>query len=1210
MHSQQPGLGWQFWIDRGGTFTDVVGLSPDGEIVTRKLLSSNPERYSDSAIQGIREVLELGADDPLPIGRIGSVKMGTTVATNALLERKGEDVVLVTTQGFRDMLRIAYQNRPRLFDRHIVLPDRLEKQVIEARERIDANGAVLKPLDLGHIREALGKAYEAGIRAVAVVLMHGYRFTQHEEAIAEVAREIGFGQISISSQVSPLMKIVGRGDTTLVDAYLSPALGRYVEQVATALGGDVPLAFMQSNGGLIGHRRFRGRDAILSGPAGGIVGMVETAREAGFDKVIGFDMGGTSTDVSHYAGELERSLETVVAGVRLRVPMMSIDTIAAGGGSICRFDGARLRVGPESAGANPGPACYRRGGPLTITDCNVLLGKLQPDCFPRVFGPTGEEAMDPVVVRSRFEELVAAMEAANLPPTSPEQLAEGFVAIAVDAMANAIKKISVARGHDVADYVLACFGGAAGQHACLVADALGMRTVLIHPLAGVLSAYGIGLADQRILRQRTVEERLGPSLVEGLSDVFKTLETECRGDTQPHGFDMAASQFRHSVRLRYEGADTSIEVTSASPDAMRQDFERRYQARFTYTTPETPLIVESVLVELSIPSVKASGRRALKTAVGAGVGRSEPMYMAGQGRRGAVLARSETPLDRPVSGPAIIYDANATVVVEPGWAARRSANDDLILERLEVQAKPQADGKTALDPIRLEIFNNLFMAIAEQMGQSLQNTALSVNIKERLDFSCALFDASGALIANAPHMPVHLGSMGDSVRAMREAALGSARGLRPGDAYVVNNPYNGGTHLPDLTVVMPVFDHGGECAFYVAARGHHADVGGRTPGSMPPDSRSLDEEGVLFNSFLLVSEGRFRENAFRTALGDGPYPARDPDRNVGDIRAQIAACARGATEIEKMVAHFGLDVVKAYMQHVKDNAAEAVRSVLDRLRDGECRYELDDGSHISVKITVDRQARRARIDFSGSSGQQPTNFNAPPSICRAAVLYVMRTLVDEDIPLNDGCLEPIDLVIPEGSLLKPSYPAAVVAGNVETSQVVTDALYGATGLMAAAQGTMNNFTFGDEQRQYYETICGGSGAGPDFDGASAVQTHMTNSRLTDPEVLEFRFPVLLEAFEVREHSGGRGRQRGGDGVRRTIRFLEPVTATILSNRRRVAPFGLEGGEPGQLGANKVVRRDGSEEKIGATQSVMMNPGDVFVIETPGGGGFGAALDIA
>ncbi|HEV2567137.1 hydantoinase B/oxoprolinase family protein, partial [Sphingomonas sp.] len=1110
---------------------------------------------------------------------------------------------LVVTRGFRDMLRIGYQNRPKLFDRKIVLPDRLESCVIEADERIDAQGQVLTALDEERLRNDLAAAYAAGLRAIAVVLMHGYRYPRHEEAAARIAEDLGFTQVSVSHRVSPLMKIVSRGDTTLVDAYLSPILDRYVRQVREALGPDVPLSFMQSNGGLAPAEAFRGRDAILSGPAGGIVGMARTSEAAGFGKVIGFDMGGTSTDVSHYAGSFERTLEKVVAGVRLRVPMMSIDTIAAGGGSICRFDGARLRVGPESAGADPGPACYRRGGPLTITDCNVALGKLQPQVFPHVFGPGGDEPIDVEAARMRLAQVADEMAAAGLPPRTPEEIAEGFLAIAVDNMANAIKKISIARGHDLADYALACFGGAGGQHACLVADALGMERIVIHPLAGVLSAYGIGLADQRVLRTRAVEARLDDELLGRLRISFEQLEADCLTDIAADGFDLTARRFEHRLSVRYEGTDTALDVAPADAESVRSEFEALYQQRFAFTAPGTPLIVESATVELIVPATVPQG------SIGAHAtenrGSAVEVFMSGEARQAQLMAREALRVDRPIAGPAILYDSSATTVVEPSWSVTRTVAGDLVLARTGCSRSTTAAADLAKpDPVRLEIFNNLFMAIAEQMGQALQNTALSVNIKERLDFSCALFDAEGRLVANAPHMPVHLGSMGDSVRAMRERAQASARGLKPGDVYLINNPYDGGTHLPDLTVVMPVFGEGEAPDFYVAARGHHADVGGRTPGSMPPDSQSLDEEGVLFDSLLVVEDGRLLEAEFRAALAAGPWPARDPDRNVGDLRAQIAACARGAAELDRILAQYGRETVVAYMRHVQDNAAEAVRQVLDRLPDRSFEYEMDNGAIVRVAITVDREARRARVDFTGTSDQLPSNFNAPPSISRAAVLYVMRTLVDDAIPMNDGCLEPIDIVVPDGSMLKPRYPAAVVAGNVETSQVITDAVYGATGALAAAQGTMNNFTFGNARHQYYETICGGAGAGPDFDGASAVHTHMTNSRLTDPEVLEWRFPVLLESFEIRQGSGGAGRHRGGDGVVRRIGFREPMTAAILSNRRRVAPFGLEGGAPGACGRNAVVRADGRVEEIGPAQAVEVGAGEVFVIETPGGGGFG------
>ncbi len=1203
--------GWHFAIDRGGTFTDIVARAPDGRLLTHKLLSADPGRYADAAIQGIRDLLGLMPDDPLPGERIASVKMGTTVATNALLERAGEPVALVVTKGLRDVLRIGTQQRPRLFDRRIVLPERLETLVIEADERIDAGGLVLRPLDEAAIRAALAEARAAGFAAVAVVAMHGYRYPAHEARIGEIAAELGFAQVSLSHRVSPLMKIVPRGDTTLADAYLSPGLDLYVGQVAAALGEAVPLAFMQSNGGLIDAAHFRGRDAILSGPAGGIAGMVASGEAAGFTALIGFDMGGTSTDVSHYAGTLERSTETVVAGVRLSVPMLSIDTIAAGGGSVCRFDGTRLRVGPASARADPGPACYRRGGPLTITDCNALTGKLVPETFPRLFGPGGDGPIDLAPVRARFAETIAAMTAAGIAAPSPEALAEGFLAIAVDNMANAIKKISVAKGHDLADYVLACFGGAGGQHACLVADALGMGRVMIHPLAGVLSAYGIGLADQRILRARSVETPLSTGLGT-LAGIVAALEAECRAELRAPGFETQAAMFKHRLRIRYDRTDTALEVPLGSVAEVTADFETIYRQRFAFLTPHVPLVIESVVVELVVPPTAAHGT--LAAAASPTPPRPVEVFMGGAWRTAQLFDRDALPVDTDLPGPLIVHDASATTVVEPGWSLRRTASGDLILTRTAPRETAVPIDAATPDPVRLELFNNLFMALAEQMGQALQNTALSVNIKERLDFSCALFDADGRLIANAPHMPVHLGSMSDSVRACRDAALASPEGLNPGDALLVNNPYRGGTHLPDLTVVMPVFDVGpaasgggaADLIAFVAARGHHADIGGITPGSMPPGSRTIDEEGVLFDAFRIVHGGQFREAEFRAALATGRWPARDPDRNVGDIRAQIAACARGASEAAAMVRSLGTATVLAYMHHVRANAAEAVRRAIDGLSNRDFAYEMDDGAVVRVALTVDHAARRACFDFTGTSAQLDGNFNAPPSICRAAVLYVMRTLIDDDIPLNDGCLEPVDIVIPDGSMLRPHHPAAVVAGNVETSQVVTDALYGACRMLAAAQGTMNNFTFGNAAHQYYETLCGGAGAGPGFDGASAVQTHMTNSRLTDPEVLEWRFPVLLETFEIRTGSGGKGANNGGDGVVRRIRFREAMTAGILSNRRRIPPFGLDGGAPGRAGRNAVERVGGSVEELPACATVEMAADDVFVVETPGGGGFGEA----
>ena len=1199
-------MDWQFWIDRGGTFTDIVARTPGGQLVTHKLLSENPEQYPDAAVAGIRRLLGVAPGDPLPVAAIEAVKMGTTVATNALLERKGERTLLAITRGFGDALRIAYQNRPRLFDRHIVLPELLYGEVIEIDERIGAHGDTVRPLDEAAARASLQAAYEGGARALAIVFMHGYRYTQHEAAVARIAREIGFTQVSSSHEVSPLMKLVARGDTTVVDAYLSPILRRYVDQVACELPG-VNLQFMQSNGGLTDARTFQGKDSILSGPAGGIVGMVRASRLAGFERIIGFDMGGTSTDVSHYAGEFERVFETRVAGVRMRAPMMSIHTVAAGGGSILHFDGSRYRVGPDSAGANPGPACYRRGGPLTVTDCNVMLGKIQPAHFPHLFGPNGDEPLDVGIVRTRFEALAREIEAALGDVRTPEEVAEGFIQIAVGNMANAIKQISVQRGHDVTDYALTSFGGAGGQHACLVADALGMKTVFIHSLAGVLSAYGMGLADQSAMREQAVEEKLD-AVADVLADTplagrLAALAETARAQLLAQGVAIERIDVVKRVHLRYEGTDSALVVPFADAGAMQAAFESAYKRRFSFLMPSRALIVEAVSVEAlgrsgAPPEALAAVEE--RTAPPAASGMAA-MFAGGQWRDTGVYRRADLKPGDVIRGPAIVAENNATTVIEAGWQAEVTPYNHLVLTRVEALPERRAIGTTA-DPVMLEIFNNLFMSIAEQMGLRLQNTAHSVNIKERLDFSCAIFDAGGNLVANAPHMPVHLGSMGESIKTvMRE----NAGRMRAGDVYMLNDPYNGGTHLPDVTVISPVFDEAGEeILFYVGSRGHHADIGGTTPGSMPPDSTHIEHEGVLINNFKLVDglDGVLREDETRALLTGARYPARNPDQNLADLRAQVAANQKGVEELRRMVAHFGLDVVRAYMGHVQDNAEEAVRRVITALKDGAFTVDLDNGAKIVVAVRVDRAARSARIDFTGTSPQLENNFNAPSAVCMAAVLYVFRTLVDDEIPLNGGCLKPLDVIIPPGSMLNPHYPASVVSGNVETSTCITNALYGALGVMAASQGTMNNFTFGNAKYQYYETISGGSGAGEGFDGTDVVQTNMTNSRLTDPEILEFRFPVRLESYAIRPGSGGAGRWHGGSGGVRKLRFLEPMTAAILSNNRIYAPFGMAGGAPGGRGVNTVVRADGREERVGHIGKVDMAAGDVFVIETPGGGG--------
>jgi 5-oxoprolinase (ATP-hydrolysing) len=1206
---------WQFWIDRGGTFTDIVGCRPDGSLVTLKLLSENPEQYRDAAVEGIRRLLGLTAGEPITPERVECVKMGTTVATNALLERKGERTLLVTTRGFRDALRIAYQARPRLFERHIQLPELLYERVIEADERVTAGGEVLTALDEAALRERLWAAFDAGIRSCAIVFMHGWRHTAHESAAARIAREIGFTQVSVSHEVSPLMKLVSRGDTTVVDAYLSPILRRYVAQVAEQMPG-VRLFFMQSSGGLTEAHRFQGKDAILSGPAGGIVGMVRTAVAGGHDKVIGFDMGGTSTDVSHFAGgaagEFERAFETLVAGVRMRAPMMSIHTVAAGGGSLLTFDGARLRVGPESAGANPGPASYRRGGPLATTDANVLLGKIQPAWFPQVFGPGADEPLDRDGVVAKFEALAAEVRAATGRDTTPESLAEGFLQIAVQNMANAIKRISVARGYDVTQYTLQCFGGAGGQHACLVADALGMERVFVHPLAGVLSAYGMGLADQIAMREASLEKPLDAAGLAAAQALLAQLGDAAAAELAEQG--VAAGEVRRHARLhlRYRGTDTALVVPLGPLAEATAAFEAGYRQRFAFLMPDRPLEIEAVSVEavaagapLGDPAAAAAEPEAHTPAPVARV-RMHAGENGGRWHDAALHVREQLGAGATIAGPAVIAERNATTVVEPGWQARLMASGALELRRVQPRGGAHAIG-TEADPVMLEVFNNLFMNIAEQMGLRLQNTAHSVNIKERLDFSCALFSAQGELIANAPHMPVHLGSMSESIKTV----IARNPDMQPGDVYVLNDPYHGGTHLPDVTVVTPVWNApdaapGTQPSFYVASRGHHADVGGITPGSMPPFSTSIAEEGVLFDNFLLVRGGRLREAELRAQLGSGEWPARNPDQTIADLRAQIAANEKGVQELRAMVAQFGAGTVAAYMQHVQDNAEESVRRVIGALKDGRFDLELDNGAHIVVDVKVDAAARSARIDFSGTSAQLPNNFNAPKAVTMAAVLYVFRTLVDDDIPLNAGCLKPLDVIVPEGCMLNPLPPSAVVAGNVETSTCVTNALYGALGVMAASQCTMNNFTFGNERHQYYETISGGSGAGHGFDGTSVVQTHMTNSRLTDPEVLEWRFPVLLESYALRAGSGGAGRWKGGDGGVRRVRFLEAMTASILSNGRRVPAFGITGGGAGALGVNRVERTDGRRETLQHIGSVEMAPGDVFVVETPGGGGCGTA----
>ncbi|ORE97818.1 hydantoinase B/oxoprolinase family protein [Aurantimonas sp. 22II-16-19i] len=1217
------GTRWDFFVDRGGTFTDVIGKAPDGSLHPRKLLSENPGVYDDAALEGIRQTLGIKTGGAIPPGRVGTVRMGTTVATNALLERKGDKTLLLITRGFRDALRIAYQARPDIFAKEIILPEQIYARVCEVPERVLADGTVETDLDEAATAEALRAAKAEGIDAVAIVFMHSWRYPGHEARARKLAEDVGFGQISVSHEVSPLVKLVGRGDTAVVDAYLTPILRRYVDKVAAALGAETgdtaapSLQFMMSSGGLTAAEMFQGKDAILSGPAGGVVGMAETAKAAGFAEVIGFDMGGTSTDVTHYAGAYERALDSEVAGVRIRAPMLRIHTVAAGGGSILSVDQGRFQVGPASAGANPGPAAYGKGGPLTVTDANVMVGKLKPELFPAVFGPNQDQRLDVAVVREKFEALARRLGDGR----SPEAIAEGFLTIAVENMANAIKKISVQRGYDVSKYLLNSFGGAGGQHACLVADALAMESVLIHPMSGLLSAYGIGLSSLFSSRSQALVADLSEEAKAEIEALAERLSRETAGEVEAQGVSPGGHTTEVLLQLRYDGTDTTLPVAyDGSLEAARQGFEAAHKAQFGFVYPGRAITVETVSVETSErPKPRADVAAEAAQDFDPATAASGRFFTGGEAREASIIRRETFGPGASVKGPALIVEPNQTIVVEPGWAAETTAQNDVLLRRTEKKPRLAAlgTGSTAsggkggagADPVLLEVFNNLFMSIAEQMGVTLQNTASSVNIKERLDFSCAVFDASGALVANAPHMPVHLGSMDRSVEAI--IAQNEGR-IRPGDVYALNAPYNGGTHLPDITVVTPVFDDAKEnILFYVASRGHHADVGGIAPGSMTPRATKVDEEGVLIDNLKLVDAGTFQEEELRRVLTDHPYPARNPDQNVADLKAQIAANEKGVAELRRMVENFGLDTVKAYMDFVQDNAAEAVRELIARLDDCSCDYPTDSGQVIKVKITIDRESREATVDFTGTSPSIANNFNAPEPVTRAAVLYVFRVMVEKPIPMNAGCLRPVKIVVPEGSMLKPRYPAAVVAGNVETSQHVTNALFAAFEALANSEGTMNNLTFGDERYQYYETICSGSPAGrmndgTSFAGTSGVHVHMTNSRLTDPEILEMRYPVVLEDFHIRKGSGGAGERRGGDGTKRTIRFLKEMDCAILSSHRTRPPEGICGGSAGEVGRTEVRRLDGLLEELAGCDQTVLAAGEAVIVTTPTPGGYGPA----
>jgi len=1201
---------WDFWIDRGGTFTDIVGRAPDGQLFARKVLSENPGAYRDAAVHGIRMLLGLQPGDPIPADRIGDVRMGTTVATNALLERKGERMALVVTRGFRDALKIGYQARNNIFARAVKKPDALYAETIEIDERVRSDGTVERAPNEESMREAFNSLRQKGYESIAIVFMHAWTYPAHEQRAAKIAREMGFTQVSVSHETSPLIKFVGRGDTTVVDAYLSPILARYVAMVAEELDAKrsgARLMFMMSSGGLTAADLFKGKDAVLSGPAGGVVALAETGREAGFTRVIGFDMGGTSTDVAHFDGQYERAFETEVAGVRMRAPMMMIHTVAAGGGSILHYDGARYRVGPDSAGANPGPACYRRGGPLTVTDANVMLGKLDLDYFPSIFGPEQNQKLDAEIVKKKFADLAKEIGLDR----SPEHIADGFIRIAVANMAEAIKKISVARGYDITRYALNAFGGASGQHACLVADALAMDQILIHPFSSLLSAYGMGLASIRATREQAIEKTFTDEALLQFDREAERLGALCRAEVEGQGIASNDITIQAQALLRYAGTDTAIAVTvdSAAPKSsaarqasLRKAFEILHHQRFGFSDQSKALVLEAIAVEAIGGGSPITPHETNETHDAPPTPHArKPIFSEGKIHEASIYLRAQLKAGHLIKGPALVIEPHQTVMVEAGWAATLTARDHLILNRVEPREKRVAVG-TEADPVLLEIFNNLFMSIAEQMGVTLQNTASSVNIKERLDFSCAVFDHDGRLVANAPHMPVHLGSMDRSVETIIRMNEGK---IKPGDVFMLNAPYNGGTHLPDITVCTPIFGHDNTTLlFWVASRGHHADIGGIAPGSMSPRATTIDEEGVYIDNFHLVEDGRFRETETRALLEGARYPVRNVTQNINDLKAQVAANEKGAAELKKTISEFGLDVVKAYMNHVQDNAAEHVRRVIDRLHDSSFSYEMDNGSVIRVKITLDHKSREATVDFTGTSPQRADNFNAPEPVTRAAVLYVFRIMVDDAIPMNAGCLRPIKVILPEGSMLSPRYPAAVVAGNVEVSQAVTNCLFGALHAMAAAQGTMNNLTFGNARYQYYETICSGSSAGPGFDGAPGVHVHMTNSRLTDPEILENRYPVLLEDFHIREGSGGKGQWNSGDGTSRTIRFLETMDCAILSGHRRIHPFGLEGGEAGEVGRNFVTRKSGHIDELQGADQTVLEADDKITIITPTGGGYG------
>jgi 5-oxoprolinase (ATP-hydrolysing) len=1175
----------EFWIDRGGTFTDCIGYDAESdELRVVKVLSSD-----DAPLVGIRLLLSLPEGAPVPPC---DLRLGTTLATNALLERKGVRSALIITRGFADLLLIGDQTRPDLFALDIHKPPPLCERVIETSARAAPGGAVQSALDVDALARALAELRAEGVASVAAVVMHDHAEGVLESAIGELARAAGFQDVTLSHELSREAGFLARAETAVLDAYLTPLLRSYLRSLSAKLPG-VALQLMQSSGGLTSAENFRGPHAVLSGPAGGVVACAHLARQSGHPRVIGFDMGGTSTDVSRFSGEYDLAYERMVAGLRVRAPSLAVHTVAAGGGSLCRFDGSKLSVGPESAGAAPGPLCYGRpeADELTVTDLNLVLGRIVSDTFPF--------ALDAERPRSALAKLAAAVAAAGH-ERAPEAIAEGFLAIADQHMAEAIREVSVARGYDVRDYALAVFGGAGGQHACGVARRLGISTILFHPLAGVLSAYGIGLADvtwhgARELRELTLDGEEG----ETLRAVFDALEAEGRSElcgTLPEG---ATIRVERRIDLRYAGTETHLTFAAAPFAELRRAFHERHARELGHLRPDHPIELVAARLEL------VAARRPFRSAgIGNGAARAgrsrSPARLWHDGRwldDVPVLERSALLAGAAVAGPALIADPTGTIVVEPGYEVRAASDGLLVMTQTAAAASRVTIADQRPDPVTLEIMSHAFMTIAEQMGQALRRTAVSTNIRERLDFSCAVFDEQGGLVANAPHIPVHLGAMSESVRSV----LAAHPALEAGDVFVTNDPSGGGSHLPDITVVMPVHDAAGRLRFFVASRGHHADVGGITPGSMPAFSRSLREEGVVLSALQVVRRRELLRSELLRALQQPPYPARRPAENLADIEAQIAACHTGETLLRGLVDERGADAVERYMRFVQDDAAARVLRAVQELGQGEHRFEdaLDDGSPLKVALTVGPE--RLVVDFSGTSAELDGNLNAPRAVTVACVLYFLRALVGHPIPLNGGCLRHVELRIPESSLLDPGPGRAVAGGNVETSQRVVDVLLAAAGIAAASQGTMNNLSFGDESFGYYETICGGAGAGPRFGGASAVHTHMTNTRITDPEILERRFPVRLHEFSVRRGSGGAGAYSGGDGVCRELEFLRALEVSLVSERRACRPFGLAGGEPGAAGRNLL-----NGHELPAKVTIGVRPGDRLRLETPGGGGYGPA----